>query len=83
MATRLERMQESLANYKKKIIETEQKIADEKASLLAKREEAKKKLDEANAKFKALYDNLAPLPAEEGVGQENDLFDNNNEEQGL
>jgi len=78
--TRLERMQESLANYEKKIIETKEKIAAEQASLLAKRDEAKAKLDEANAKFAALYDSLPALPVEEGVDTTNGLFENNTEE---
>jgi len=77
MATRLERMQESLENYKKKIVEIEQKIEDEKAKLIANRQEAEKKLAEAKAKFDALYGNLPELPTEDGVDEAstNGLFD--------
>ena len=44
MATRIERMQESLENYKKKIIEIEDKIEKEKESLIAKKGDAESKL---------------------------------------
>jgi len=81
MATRIERMEESLENYKKKIIEITQKIEDEKKALIEKRADAEKKLAEAKAKFDALYGNLPELPTEDGVDEAstNGLFDNNEE----
>ena len=75
MATRIERMQESLENYKVKIIEIEEKIAKEKEALIGKREEAEKKLAEAKAKFDALYGDLPELPVEDGVSTDGGLFD--------
>jgi len=75
MATRIERMQESLENYKKKIIETEAKIKAEKEALVGKREEAEKKLAEAKAKFDALYGDLPTLPTEDGVSTDGGLFE--------
>ncbi len=75
MATRIERMQESLENYRVKIIEIEEKIAKEKEALIGKREEAEKKLAEAKAKFDALYGDLPTLPVEEGVSTDGGLFD--------
>lgn len=62
MATRLERMEESLANYKAKIVETEGKIAEEKKALIAKRGEAEAKLAEAKKKFDDLYGSLPTIP---------------------
>ncbi len=62
--TRIERMEESLANYKVKIIEIEEKIAKEKENLIAKRGEAEAKLAEAKAKFDALYGDLPAVPTE-------------------
>ena len=58
MATRIERMEESLANYEKKIIEIKEKIEEEKKALIGKRAEAEAKLAEAKAKFDALYGDL-------------------------
>ncbi len=83
MATRIERMQESLVNYEKKIEEITEKIALEKEALIAKRGDAEKKLAEAKAKFAALY---GDLDAEEETAIENvatatennDLFDQTN-----
>ena len=80
MATRIERMEESLKNYKEKIIEIEGKIADEKKNLIAKRGEAEAKLAEAKAKFDALYGDLGEETTEAVTedGPENDsngLFD--------
>ena len=81
MATRIERMQESLVNYEKKIVEITAKIEEEKVALQAKRGDAEKKLAEAKAKFAALYGDLnddnttddAPVEQE----TTNDLFDQN------
>lgn len=80
MATRIERMEESLENYKKKIVEIEGKIAAEKEALIGKRAEAEAKLAEAKAKFDALYGDLPTLPTgpEETATAENteqSLFD--------
>ena len=75
MATRIERMQESLENYKTKIIEITKKIEDEKEALIGKREEAEKKLAEAKAKFDALYGDLPTLPTEDGVSVDGGLFE--------
>ncbi len=80
MATRIERMQESLANYEKKIIEIKDKIEKEKESLVAKRGEAEAKLAEAKAKFAALYGNLDEDTTENGAedtaeNSDNALFD--------
>ncbi len=74
MATRIERMQESLVNYEKKIEEITEKIALEKEALIAKRGDAEKKLAEAKAKFAALYGDLDAESTEE-VSDNNGLFD--------
>ena len=75
MATRIERMQESLKNYETKIIEITKKIEEEKEALIGKREEAEKKLAEAKAKFDALYGDLPTLPTEDGVSADGGLFE--------
>ncbi|RLA59455.1 MAG: hypothetical protein DRQ78_10595 [Epsilonproteobacteria bacterium] len=76
MATRIERMEESLENYEKKIIEIKEKIEKEKEALIAKRGEAEAKLAEAKAKFDALYGNLPELPmSSEDENKEGGLFD--------
>ena len=75
MATRIERMEESLTNYRKKIVEIEEKIEKEKRTLIAKRAEAEAKLAEAKAKFDATYGNLPELPVEEGVSTDGGLFE--------
>ncbi len=62
MATRIERMEESLANYKAKIIEIEGKIKDEKEALIGKRADAEKKLQEAKDKFDAMYKDIPLAP---------------------
>jgi len=80
MATRIERMEESLENYKAKIIEIQEKIVKEKEALIGKREEAEKKLAEAKAKFDALYGNLPTLPVEDGVSTDGGLFEEVNED---
>lgn len=79
MATRIERMQESLENYKKKIVEIEGKIEEEKKNLVAKRGEAEAKLAEAKAKFDALYGDLPTLP----TGPEETATAEDNKEQSL
>ena len=68
-------MEESLENYKAKIIEITGKIEAEKVALIAKRGEAEAKLAEAKAKFDALYGSLPELPTEDGVSQDGDLFE--------
>ena len=64
MATRIERMEESLLNYQNKIIEITGKIEEEKKALIGKRAEAEAKLAEAKAKFDALYGDLPEVPTE-------------------
>lgn len=78
MATRIERMEESLANYKAKIIEIEGKIEDEKRALIGKRADAEAKLAEAKAKFDALYGDLPTV--DEGINEttaQTTMFDTN------
>ena len=75
MATRIERMEESLVNYQNKIIEITGKIEEEKKALIGKRAEAEAKLAEAKKKFDDLYGNLPTLPVEDGVSTDGGLFD--------
>ena len=80
MATRIERMEESLKNYENKIVEIKEKIELEKKALIEKRAEAEKKLAEAKAKFDALYGNLPTaedaVDGENTEDNENTLFNN-------
>ena len=80
MATRIERMEESLENYKAKIVEITGKIEKEKEALIGKRAEAEAKLAEAKKKFDDLYGNLPTIPTEDGVDSTNGLFETNEEE---
>lgn len=75
MATRIERMEESLKNYEAKIVEITAKIEEEKKALIGKRADAEKKLAEAKAKFDALYGNLEENESTD-ESTENSLFDN-------
>jgi len=75
MATRIERMEESLENYKAKIVEITGKIEEEKKALIGKRAEAEAKLAEAKKKFDDLYGSLPTMEAEDGVAQDGDLFE--------
>lgn len=76
MATRIERMEESLKNYEAKIVEITAKIEEEKKALIGKRADAEKKLAEAKAKFDALYGNLEEEDKEEAQEIVGNLFDN-------
>ncbi len=59
MATRLERLEESLAKAQAKIPEIETKIQEERAKIESKRDEEMKKFLEQKAKFEALYGALS------------------------
>jgi len=75
--TRLERMEESLKNYEKKIIEITANIAKERESIMLRKDDAMAKLREAQEKFKALYGVTLEDVKEDSTSVDNErsLFD--------
>jgi hypothetical protein len=75
--TRLERMEESLKNYEKKIVEITANIAKERESIMLRKDDAMAKLREAQEKFKALYGVTLEDVKEDSTSVDNErsLFD--------
>jgi translation initiation factor 2 beta subunit (eIF-2beta)/eIF-5 len=65
MATRLDRLEESLQKYYQKIEETKQKIEEEKQKIIARKDEEERKLKEAMERYQKMFGTLPGQETEE------------------